>query len=141
MASALQSSDFVDNNKVLTIDFDPNVTTAVDVGWQDMMDYGELTVVFTRTIGTGVLTEFKILSNTASDGSGTDTEVKVHAIAAEPNAIADHVVLSCRSDELGANRYVSAQARFATGTDEAMVVYIFSKPRHATQSLTADTIA
>ena len=90
--SALQSSHFVDNNKVLAFDFDPNATTATEISWQDMSDYGELTVIFIRTIGTGNAT-LKIMSNPESDGSGTDYDVKTHGLAnGQPDAVGDKIV-------------------------------------------------
>lgn len=142
MASALTSQHFLANNLVTSYDFDPDASTAVDVAWVDMSGYGELTVVAIRTIGTGNVDGFKILSNPTSTGGGTDVEVKDYGtFTSQPDAIADFVVLSCRADELGGNRYVSAQLELATDTDEFMVVYIRSKPRHAYDGLTSDTIA
>jgi hypothetical protein len=141
MASALQSADFVQNNLVTVYDFDPDASTAVDVAWVDMLDYDELTVIAIRTIGTGAVDGFTILSNPTLTGGGTDVEVKTHATATEPDAIADFVVLSCRSDELGGNRYASANLELATDTDEFIVVYIRSKARYPRRALTADIIA
>lgn len=141
MASALDSQSFLANNLVTVHDFDPDDSAAADVGWVDMSGYDELTVVAIRTIGTGDVDGFDILSNPASDGSGTDVEVKAHAIGTQPDAISDFVVLSCRADELSGNRYVSASMELAVSTDEFQVVYIRSKPRRAVRDLTADTIA
>lgn len=141
MASALGSQSFVANNLVTVYDFDPDESAAVDISWVDMRDYDELTVLAIRTIGTGALDGFTILSNPTSTGGGTDVEVKSHAIASEPDALADFVVLSCHSSELSGNRYVSASLEAATSTDEFIVVYIRSKARHGRLNLTADTIA
>ena len=140
MATALASQKWLANNLTTVYDFDPGVTTAVDVGWVDMRDYSTLTVIAIRTIGTGTTDAFTILSNPESDGSGTDVEIKTHALASEPDAISDFVVLECDHSELGGNRYVSASLTMGTGTDEMMVVYIRSGGL-SQLNLTADTIA
>tara|TARA_Y100000310_G_scaffold51927_1_gene47805 strand:- start:8345 stop:8794 length:450 start_codon:yes stop_codon:yes gene_type:complete len=149
MASPQGSHKLFANVLIKSYDFDPDGTDAVDVSWQDMRDFGTFGVVFVRTVGTSALDTFAILGNAASDGSGTDVNIKTHAVASEPNAAADMVVLECTAAELAqegednsvALRYVSASCEFATGTDEGVVIYIFGAPRWAYNALTADIIA
>jgi hypothetical protein len=145
MATQTDHNWFRSNNLVTVYDFDPDSANATDVGWVDMRDYGALTVLAIRTIGTGAVDGFKILANTASDGSGTDFEVKSHATATEPDAIADFVVLEASAEEIRSGgegyRYASAQIELATSTDEMIVVYICSQPRFPHDDLTADIIA
>jgi len=123
-------------------DHDPDATTATDVAWVDMRDYGKFIASFFRTVGTSALT-YKIIANSASDGSGTDVEIK--AGSAAPDAVGDYAFLECTAEELlsaGTDlRYVSLNLTLATGTDEGVVTYIRSCPRHAQSGLTADSIA
>ena len=131
---------FLANNLVTVHDFDPDESAAVDVAWVDMQGHNEFTVIAIRTVGTGALDGFTILSNPESDGSGTDVTIKTHAIASEPDAFLDFVVLECNAEELGSNRYVSASLEAATSTDEFLVVYIRGGGK-AYLDQTADTIA
>ena len=130
-------------------DFDPDSADAVDIAWVDMRDYENFACAFFRTIGTGALDTFKILANTASDGSGTDRVIKTHAVASEPNALGDQIFLECSAEEIaqtGADnsedlRYVTASVEFATSTDEGVVLYERFNPRFAKTGLTADIVA
>lgn len=145
MASTVATEKLTANIAVTHYDFDPNVDSAVDVAWVDLRDFGHFMCSFFRTVGTGDVDGFKILANSASDGSGTDVEIKVHALGSQPNAVGDYVFLECTAAEiaaLGSNlRYVSASLEFATSTDEGVVTYIRGLPRHARTDLSVDTIA
>ncbi len=145
MASALTSIKATSNAKRLVFDVDPNASTATDVSWQDLRDYGYILVGFIRTIGTGALDAFAILANPNSDGSGTDATVKTHAVGTEPDAVADAIWLEASASEfppLGTSlRYATASVEFATDTDEAIVIYELGNPRFPQQDLTADVIA
>lgn len=125
-------------------DFDPDGTNATDVAWVDMRDYEGILVTFTRTVGTGALDTFKLIANSASDGSGTDVEIKAHAVASEPNAAGDYIFLEATAEEIGTAgtdlRYVSVSAEFATGTDEGVITYV-RKAKRKYAGLTADTIS
>jgi hypothetical protein len=129
----------------MSFDFDPNETAATDVSWQDMRDFGALLVQVFRSVGTGSLSSFTILANAQSDGSGTDYEVKAHALGSAPDAVGDYISLDCLASEfppLGTDlRYVSGAISLVTATDECVVVYVFGLPRFAYGSLTADSIA
>lgn len=145
MAVQTDHNWFRSNNKVTVYDFDPDSANATDVGWVDMSGWGVLTVLAIRTIGTGALDGFSILANTASDGSGTDFTVKTHAVASEPDAISDFVILEASAEEIRSGgegyHYASANLEFATATDEMIVVYIQSQPRFAYADLAADQIS
>lgn len=134
---------FLSRNIVTQYDFDPDATTATEIGWVDMRDAGVFTVGFFRTVGTSNLT-FKIVANSESDGSGSDVDVKTYS-GEEPNAVGDYCFLECTAQELGALgtdlRYVTAVCTVATGTDEGVVTYIRSDLRFPRQDATADTIA
>lgn len=149
MASPQGSEKIFSHMKIKSFDFDPDGTSAVDVGWEDMQNFGLFGVEFFRTIGTSVVT-LAILANAQSNGGGTDVTVKTKTFTAQPDAVGDQVFLECTAEEVKqeANdagvsgvRYVSASVSFATGTDEAVVTYFFAHPRFAYDQLTADIIA
>lgn len=128
-------------------DFDPDATTATDVGWIDAQDVDVLLVACQRTVGTSALT-FLIIGNTLADGSGTDTTIKTITLAAEPDAVADIVfgevtrgeILQAAADAGVEIRGLSAKLTVATGTDEFVVTYIV-KPTHEKLNNTADIVA
>lgn len=128
-------------------DFDPDATSATDVGWYDAQDIDSLVVQFIRTVGTSALT-FTIIGNTAADGSGTDSAIKTITLANQPNAFLDTAfgevtrgeILQAATTAGREIRGVSAALTFATGTDEAIVNYII-KPTHVIKDNTADIVA
>lgn len=124
-------------------DFDPGATTATEIDWVDMRDHCGILVSFFRTIGTGAVT-FKIMANTASDGSGTDADIVTHAVSSEPDAVGDYIFLECTAEQIAAAgadmRYVTAVVSVATGTDEGVITYI-RKGKRQYSGLTADVIA
>lgn len=128
-------------------DFDPDGTSATDVGWVDAQDVDVFLVKFQRTVGTSGLT-FLIIGNTLADGSGTDTTIKTISPAAAPDAVGDYVFGEVTRGEImqaaataGVEiRGLSAKLTFATGTDEAVVTYII-KPTHVVKDNTADVVA
>lgn len=132
------------------IDFDPNVTTAVDVKWYpEFKNFGCLMAQIVRRIGTGAVTHFKIMGNTAVDGTGTDYDIKSHAIASEPDALHDSLILEITADEVARVGdeagvrilAVSVSLRLASGTDEFVVNHVFGDPRYKHGALTADNVA
>ncbi|NIO42305.1 MAG: hypothetical protein GTO41_20415, partial [Burkholderiales bacterium] len=84
MASSVTTDYLSSVLKVMMFDFDPDETAPTDVSWQDMRDFGAVVVSLMRSVGTGTISSFKILANAQSDGSGTDAEVKSHAIGSAP---------------------------------------------------------
>ena len=141
MASALVSKVETTEQKILGFDFDPGVTSLVDIGWESFANFGSFLVMFFRTIGTGA-TALNILSNTAADGSGTDFEVKANTyVGGEPDLTGDYVFDECLAEECNGNIGISAQVSVATGTDEAVIIYVMGRPRFSQLDLTADSIA
>lgn len=145
MASAVTTDYLSSVLKVLAFELDPDASTATDVSWQDMRDFGAVLMKLFRSVGTGAVDVFAILGNTASDGGGTDVTVKTHATPTVADAVGDELVLECLASELKpfgvTYRYVSASVELATDTDECVCVYVFGLPRFAYGSLTADVIA
>lgn len=145
MATAIATDKLQSNLAVTHYDFDPDGTDAVDVAWVDMRGFEGILVSFTRTVGTSNLDTFALIANSESDGSGTDVEIKAHAVASEPNAAGDYIFLEASAEEIGAAgtdlRYVSVSAEFATGTDEGVVTYIRKAGRFAHDALTSDNIS
>lgn len=145
MAVSSTSDKLSSEINVTQYDFDPGATTETDIAWVDMRDYGTFMAGFFRTIGTGAAT-LKILANSASNGSGTDVEIKSKTLtSAEPDAVGDTTWIECTAEEIagaGANlRYVTASVSVATGTDEAVITYVRGQPRFSRDGLTADVIA
>ncbi len=134
--------------KVTQYDFDPNATTLTDIGWLDLRDFEALLISFFRTVGTSALV-FKIIANSASDGSGDEAVIKTITPAAAPDAVGDYVfgeVLAEEVRQIGEEngydlRYVSANLSVATGTDEGVVTYIAKPGRFKYDALTADVVA
>lgn len=129
-------------------DFDPDATTATDIGWIDFSKYESAIFSFFRTVGTSNLT-MKVIANTASDGSGTDDYViKAVTFTAEPNALGDNAFVEITADEVAyaaaqagvALRYVSLSLAVATATDEGVATYI-CKPKTKAKGTTSDIIA
>jgi hypothetical protein len=144
MASALDSQKFGSKNAVTMYDFDPGATTATDVGWVDLRDYEGIHVSAMVSVGTGGISSFKILSNSASDGSGVDVEIKA-STPTTADAVGDTVHLEATAAEVGSldadGRYVSAQLALATATDECVVTYIRYGSKRANLDETSDSIA
>ena len=141
-------SKLLDNLSITSYDFDPGATTETEISWFDMRDFDCFVAQFFRTIGTGATT-FKIMGNTASDGSGTDVDIVTHAVASEPDAVGDYIFLECGANEIAQAasaagvdgvRYVTAVVSVATGTDEGVVTYV-AKGNRGYAGLTSDSIA
>ena len=127
------------------IKVDPDVTTAVDVGWRDFRDFGYFLAGLVHSVGTGAVDAFALLANPESGGSGTDVEVKSHALTNNPDAVSDYIWLECLASEVKQEgdtlRYVSASVELAVDTDEVYVYYEFGNPRFAQQNLTVEKVA
>jgi hypothetical protein len=142
------------NLKVVAYDFDPDESAVTDIGFVDMSDYETFMAIFVRTVGTGALESFNIIANYVTD-TGTDVTVKAHAIASEPDALMDKVILECTASEVHSAvvsgistlalqqtaKYVSAECELATSTDEGVVIYILGGAKRPAAGLTADSIA
>lgn len=149
MASAVTTDYLSSVLKILMFESDPDNTVAVDISWQDMRDYGAFLGTLFHSVGTGTVVTFKLLANSASNGSGTDAEVKAHALGSQPDAVGDWTFLECLASELpplatsgtGQLRYVSLNYDPNVSTDEFISTYVFGQPRFAFGGLTAEVIA
>lgn len=102
-------------------------------------------------VGTG-LTEFKIVANTANDGSGTEVTVKTHAIPTAPDTVGNYLNLECTAEEVRqANtdaaipitalaRYVGVRFTMANAGDKGVCVYVTAQHRSSVPNLTADQV-
>lgn len=124
-------------------DFDPDATTATEVGRVDMSNAQRLLVGFFRTIGTSALT-FLIQGFAASSGGSATTVKTVTLTGVQPDAVGDQTFVEVTRDEMVAAgeglRYLTATLTFATATDEAAVLYI-REMMTGTASNTANIIA
>ena len=150
MGISVQATNrFLANNAVKLYDFDPNGVDPVDVDWVPFHSFLGLVVGFFRTIGVGAVDGFKILANTKEDGTGDDVEVKLHPLAAQPDAVGDQIWMEVTAEEVRqactdaglVPAAVSAQVEFAVAGDEGVVAYIRHGPRFAQDGLTVDVIA
>lgn len=151
MAVASASAKLSANLKVTAYDLDPDESAVTDVGWVDISGYETMMVIFVRSVGTDALATFNIIANW-DNATGTDVTVKEHAVASEPNASGDMIFLECTAAEIASLqssistatnklKYMSAEAEFATSTDEGVVIYILGNPRFPQSGLTADVIS
>lgn len=142
---AVTTQKFASRNAVTMYDFDPGGTSATDVGWVDMRDYEGIHVTVFRSVGTGDISAFTLLSNSAADGSGTDATVKTHALGSAVDAVGDYIHLEVTAEEIADldpdGRGVSASVALAVATDECVVTYVRYGAKRATADLTSDTIA
>lgn len=129
---------------ITAYDLDPDESTATEVGWVAMQDFDWIICSFIRTVGTGALDVFKIQAATAAAGTGA-TDVVSHAVANEPNAVADIIHLEATSDmileALADATHVSVVAELATSTDEAVVTYTRGGPSFPQTGLCAEVVA
>jgi len=148
MASDLTVKKITTKAAITAYDLDPDATSLTDVGWVDMQNMISLLIMFFRTVGTSAIV-FNIIANTASDGTGDEAIIKVISPAAAPDAVGDYVFGEVLAEEVRqqgetdgkAYRYVSANISLATGTDEAVVVYIATPNRFNYDGLTSDVVA
>jgi len=123
--------------KITGYDFDPNATSAQNVGFVDMRDYTDLAVAVQRTVGTSAMTLKIVGSHVAAGTNPVDLAVKTFT-AGQPDAVGDVVFLEALA---AGYRYLSAVVSVATGTDEAVVTYIQAGARFSFDGLTDDIIA
>lgn len=109
-----------------------DLTVPTDVAWVDMNDYDSILVgvMAAKLTGTGLVASgFKLLGNSAANGSGSDVTLKTHAIGTAADADGDTVWLEITKQEIVAlsengARYVSANVDCANAADELAVTYI-----------------
>ena len=148
MANALDVKKLTTTLAQTAYDFDPDGTSLTDVGYVDFRDIMGMMIMFFRTVGTSAVV-LNIVANTASDGTGDGAIIKTITPADAPDATGDYVFGEVLAEEVRQKgeedgfdyRYVSLQASFATGTDEAVVVYTASPNRFCYEGLTSDNVA
>jgi len=140
--------------KTDVVDFDPNATSVTDCvkaggAFYDMKNYTNLRVLFIRTVGASTVTlKIRCSDAPATGGNEADVVTKTFTVG-QPDGVADFVTLECQAEQIaqlsatdGRNyRYVFAEASFATGTDEAVVVYERMGAKHKFNGLTTDYIS
>lgn len=144
MATAI-ATDKMTSNLAVTHYLSGDATTEKDIAWVDMRDYSHILVTAHAAALTGLgVTVFKIIANSESDGSGSDVEIKAHAVGSAPDAAGDYLVLEASAEEIGAAgtdlRYVSAAIDAANSADQIAVTYV-RMPIRPQDGLTADTVA
>lgn len=132
--------------------FELDAEGPADVGWVAIEEFSAFMAVVMRSVGTGGLDDFRILGNTAADGSGTDVVLKDYAdvgTAADVNAVGDWAMLELTQADIDAAKSVetpikgvSVSLGHVTGTDESVVFYIRAAGREHHALLTPqDAIA
>jgi hypothetical protein len=124
-----------------------------DVAWVAVEDFSSFLVLLIRTVGTGGLDDFRILGNTAADGSGTDVVLADLSTAPESvtlstiDAVNDTAMLEVSQADLDAAKSgetpllgISASVGHVTGTDESVIVYIRGGARFQRALLTPQTV-
>lgn len=118
-----------------------------DVAWVDIRGYNKFLAAVMRSVGTGGLDAFKILGNTATDGSGTDIELADYAdvgTLSAVDAVGDTAILEIDQSVLDDNPTVlgvSVSLGHVTATDESVITYVRADAKNAATGLTADVIA
>lgn len=131
-----------DNIKVKTYEVDTASAASAAAGWMDMRDYSAILAQYTRMVGTGVLTSYRIDASTASNGASPVT-VKT-GTATTVDAVNDTVQIEVSDSEIAAAkadaRYVSLVVVHPTATEKAACTYVMT-PKVSYAGLTADAIA
>lgn len=131
-----------DNLAITGYKLDTASAVSAAAGWVDMRDFQAILCLYTRVVGTGVLTEYRIDASTASNGANPVT-VKT-GTATTVDAVGDFVKIEVSQREIAAAlagaRYVSLVVIHPTATEKAGVTYV-RKGKVGYSGLTADTIA
>lgn len=114
--------------------------------WIDCRDASSVLALYTRSVGTGVLTTYRI--DVASSSAGANATVVKTGTATTVDAVGDMVQIEVSAQEIRAaadaagidGRYISLVVIHPTATEHAVVTYLLSSLRPR-QSLTADHIA
>lgn len=123
-----------------------DVSSATDTAWVDMRDFDAILIsVMSATLTGDGTTVFKINANPESDGSGSDVEIKAHAVGSAPDAVGDWLFLECTAEEITAAgdtlRFVSATLTADNSSDRLSIMYIRRADLFAKAALTADVVA
>ena len=97
-----------------------------------------------HSVGSGNIDGFEIIAATDGDGTGA-VVVATHAFASEADAVGDTVWLECDIEQvyeaLATATHIGVRVELATNSDECVVSFERSDPRHAFAGLTSDYIA
>ena len=110
-----------------------------DVAWVALDGFSSFLALVLRTVGTGGLDQFKILGNTAADGSGTDVELADYAAVgtlSAVDAVDDQAMLEVTQADIDAANSsetpllgISVSLGHVTATDESIIVYVMGSAR------------
>lgn len=148
MAASTLSTNLIGQNLAIATDIrgttSANSAVAFSTsGYLDMKNYEGILVQYTRAVGTGTLTAFRLDVSANSDGS-SGTTLKSHALGTAVDAVGDSVFIEVDAKEipqvLAAGRYVSAVVVHPTATEKGAIT-IVRKAKAAASGLTADAIA
>jgi hypothetical protein len=94
MASTVTTAKLSQNLKITQYDFDPDGTSAVDVAWVDMRDFGVFMFSFFRTVGT------------------SDVTVKIAALGSDLRYVSVNLTFATGTDEAVVT-YIRGNPRFS----------------------------
>lgn len=105
-----------------------------DVAWVALDGFSTFMAVVMRSVGTGGLDQFKILGNTAADGTGTDVELADYAdvgTLSAVDAVGDTATLEVDQKIIDAAKSsetpllgIAVSLGHVTATDESVITYI-----------------
>lgn len=154
MPSAQDSQKVRYENKIEMWDHDPDSTNATVVTpdggttsrWMHMADFHHFAVAAMSSNLTGAgISKLEIVA--ADDASGTNTVVIKDSGAVTADAVGDWLIEECSVEEIAqisadngySSAYVAGRITVANAADEAAVMYLGYKPRHARDDLTPET--
>lgn len=117
-----------------------------DVAWVALDGFSTFMAVVMRSVGTGGLDAFKILGNTAADGTGTDFELADYAdvgTLSAVDAVGDTAMLEVDQKVIDAANSsetpllgIGVSLGHVTATDESVITYIRggSRTKYALQT-------
>lgn len=121
-----------------------------DVAWVALDGYSSFMAIVMRSVGTGGLDDFRILGNTAADGSGTDVELADYSdnnTLADVDAVGDTAMLEVTQKDIDAANSsntpllgIGVSLGHVTATDESVVTYIRGSARNKYDNQTADNV-
>ncbi|MFQ5625594.1 MAG: hypothetical protein ACE5FM_02955 [Methyloligellaceae bacterium] len=144
MAATAKSQKFGTRANVKS--YEVTATGPADVAWVDMSNFETFFASVVKTVGTNVISNFSIIANAQSDGSGTDVTVIDGTVdIVNVNAVGENGHVECTADmvkEAGVAagedvRYVSINLT-QTATEECVVTYILADPKFGYSDLTAN---
>ena len=120
--------------------FEVDAEGPADAGWVDVTGFSAFMAIVFRSVGSGGLDEFKILGNTAADGSGTDVELADYAdvgTLSAVDAVGDWAMLEVTQADLDAAedgsgnkiKGISVSVGHATASDESVAFYVLGNGR------------